>query len=33
MNIYLLGMIVTMIFYVVIGALISRRVKTANDFL
>ena len=32
MNIYLLGMIVTMIFYVVIGALISRRVKTANDF-
>lgn len=32
MNIYLIGMIVTMIAYVVIGALISRSVKNANDF-
>lgn len=32
MNIYLVGMLLTMIAYVVIGALISRRVKDANDF-
>ncbi len=32
MNIYLLGMIVTMIGYVVVGAIISRSVKNANDF-
>ena len=32
MNIYLVGMIITMILYVVIGALISRSVKNANDF-
>lgn len=32
MNIYLAGMLVTMIIYVFIGALISKKVKTANDF-
>lgn len=32
MNIYLLGMCITMIFYIIIGALISRNVKNANDF-
>ena len=32
MNIYLIGMIVTMILYVGLGALISRSVKNANDF-
>ena len=32
MNIFLTGMIVTMILYVLAGALISRRVKDANDF-
>lgn len=32
MNIYLIGMAVTMVLYIVIGALISRRVKTSNDF-
>ena len=32
MNIYFLGMLVTMIAYVVVGALISRKVKNANDF-
>ena len=32
MNIYLIGMGITMVLYVVIGALISRSVKTANDF-
>ena len=32
MNIYLIGMVITMIAYVVVGALISRRVKDANDF-
>lgn len=32
MNIYLLGMIVTMVLYIAVGALISRKVKNANDF-
>ena len=32
MSIYLIGMIITMVLYVVVGALISRRVKNANDF-
>lgn len=32
MNIYLWGMLITMIAYVGVGALISRRVKNANDF-
>ena len=32
MNIYLIGMIITMILYVVVGAIISRSVKNANDF-
>lgn len=32
MNIYLIGMVITMIAYVAIGALISRSVKDANDF-
>lgn len=32
MNVYLVGMAVTMIFYVVVGAIISRGVKDANDF-
>lgn len=32
MNIYLLGMVITMILYIVIGAMISRSVKNANDF-
>ena len=32
MNIYLIGMVITMILYVVVGALISRGVKNANDF-
>jgi len=31
-NIYLAGMLVTMAAYIVIGAFISRKVKTANDF-
>ena len=32
MNIYLIGMAVTMVAYLVIGALISKSVKNANDF-
>ena len=32
MNIYLIGMIITMILYIVIGAVISKNVKNANDF-
>ena len=32
MNIYLIGMAVTMVLYLVIGALISKSVKNANDF-
>ena len=32
MNIYLLGMIISMILYVILGFIISRRVKNANDF-
>lgn len=32
MNIYLIGMLFTLMVYVVIGALISRQVKNANDF-
>lgn len=32
MNVYLTGMLITMVLYVIIGALISRKVKTANDF-
>lgn len=32
MNVFLLGMIITMVLYVVVGALISRGVKDANDF-
>lgn len=32
MNIYLIGMAITMIFYIVIGAMISRKVKSVNDF-
>lgn len=32
MNIYLIGMVFTMVLYVVVGALISRSVKNANDF-
>ena len=32
MNIYLVGMIITMIAYICVGALISRKVKNANDF-
>ncbi len=32
MNIYLIGIIISMILYVVIGFAISRRVKNANDF-
>ena len=32
MNIYLIGMVVTMFLYIVVGALISRSVKNANDF-
>lgn len=32
MNTYLWGMLITMIAYVGVGALISRRIKTANDF-
>lgn len=32
MNIYLIGMLITMILYVVVGAVISRSVKDANDF-
>lgn len=32
MNVYLIGMIISMIFYVAIGFLISRRVKDANDY-
>lgn len=32
MNIFLLGISVTMIFYLVVGAIISRGVKNANDF-
>lgn len=32
MNIYLAGMVITMALYIVVGALISRKVKDANDF-
>ncbi len=32
MNVYLIGIAVTMIFYLVVGAVISRGVKSANDF-
>ena len=32
MNVYLIGMAVTMVMYVVIGILISRKVKNANDY-
>ncbi len=32
MNIYLIGMLITMVAYIVIGAIISRGVKNANDF-
>ena len=32
MNIYIIGMAVTMVLYLVIGAIISRNVKNANDF-
>lgn len=32
MNIYLIGMCVAMLLYVLIGAVISRRIKDANDF-
>ena len=32
MNTYLVGMIITLVLYVIIGALISRSVKNANDF-
>lgn len=32
MNVYLMGMLITMVLYIFIGALISRKVKTANDF-
>ena len=32
MNVYLIGMTVTIVLYVIIGALISRRVKNADDF-
>ena len=32
MNTYLIGMIITLVLYVIIGALISRGVKNANDF-
>lgn len=32
MNIYILGISITLILYLIIGALISRSVKTANDF-
>ena len=32
MNIYLIGMLVTMVLYIGVGALISRKVKNANDF-
>ncbi len=32
MNIYLLGMIISMVLYIIIGLIISRRVKNANDF-
>ncbi len=32
MNVYLIGIGVTMVFYLIVGAVISRRVKSANDF-
>lgn len=32
MNVFFLGMVVSMVLYIVLGILISRRVKTANDF-
>ncbi len=32
MNAYFFGMLITMVAYIVVGALISKRVKTANDF-
>ena len=32
MDIYLIGMLITMVLYVIIGAIISRGVKDANDF-
>lgn len=32
MNIYLLGMVISMVVYIVLGLVISKRVKTADDF-
>lgn len=32
MNVYLIGMIISMIAYIIIGLVISRSVKTSNDF-
>ena len=32
MNIYFLGMLISMILYIVLGVIISNKVKNANDF-
>ena len=32
MNVYLLGMVISMVLYIVLGFVISRKVKSANDF-
>ena len=32
MNIYFLGMLISMVFYIVLGIVISRKVKNVNDF-
>ena len=32
MNIYFIGMLISMILYIALGIVISRRVKDANDF-
>lgn len=32
MNVYLIGMIISMVLYIIIGLIISRKVKSANDF-
>ena len=32
MNVYFLGMVVSMVLYIVLGIVISRRVKDVNDF-
>lgn len=32
MNVYLIGMVISMVLYIVVGGLVSRKLKSANDF-